>query len=105
MLKVYLTHAKYALTTRFNTIELFYRGVLLFDCSGMVHQTYPIICFCVLTVLVPYRYIYFAESHYANCVEVDFVGSCFVQLFELAFVVDGLVNKMLQVLKITGVDF
>jgi hypothetical protein len=70
----------------------------------MVHQTYPIIGFGVLTVLVPYRNIYFTESHYANCVEVDFVGSCVVQLFELAFFVDGLVNKMLQVFKIMVED-
>jgi hypothetical protein len=100
MLKLYLTHAKNALTTCFNTIELFYSGVFFFDCSGMVHQTYPIIGFCVLTVLMPYGNIYFTESHYANCVEVDFVGSCFVELFELAFFVDGLVNKMLQVFNI-----
>jgi hypothetical protein len=103
MLKLYLTHAKYALTSRFNTIEMVYRGVSVFYCSGMVHQTYPIIGFCVLAVLVPYGYLYFTESHYANCVEVDFIGSCFVQLFELAFFVDGLVNKMLQLLKI-GVE-
>jgi hypothetical protein len=104
MLKLYLTHTKNALTTRFNTLELIYRRVFVFDYLRMVHQTYPIIGFCVLTVLLPYRYIYFTESHYANCVEVDFVGSCFPQLFELAFFVDGLVNKMRKVFIIGGVD-
>jgi hypothetical protein len=54
---------------------------------------------------MPYGNVYFTESHYANGVEVHFVGSCFVQLFELAFFVDGLVNKMLQVIKIGVVDY